>query len=77
MTHEEIAEAIGWHVGFIRDTNPESLISRISALVANAEAAQRERCAKIVEEYNPGGSYHIRTELSKEIRRIDVEGKQR
>jgi hypothetical protein len=30
--------------------------------------AERERCAKIVRDHNPGGSYHIRTELEAAIR---------
>lgn len=33
-------------------------------------AAERERCAKIVEDYNQGGSYHIRTMLAKAIRKV-------
>lgn len=32
-------------------------------------AAERERCAQIVEYHNPGGSYRIRTALAAEIRR--------
>jgi hypothetical protein len=31
-------------------------------------AAEREACADIVENHNPGGSYHIRTALAAAIR---------
>lgn len=40
-----------------------------AVIVAAAVAAERERCAKIVEEYDPGVSYFIRAALAAEIRR--------
>ena len=33
-----------------------------------AVAAERERCLDIVENYNPGGAYHIRSALADRIR---------
>ena len=45
---------------------------QMRAYATAAVAAERERCAKIVEEYNPGGSYHIRTALAAAIRREQV-----
>lgn len=42
---------------------------QMRAYGSQERAVELERCAKIVEEYNPGGSYHIRTALAAEIRR--------
>lgn len=49
--------------------DPMALAHAIEAGIAANVAAERERCAQIVEHYNPGGSYHIRTALAAEIRR--------
>lgn len=48
------------------DEGPTQLVRRVESAV---QAAERERCAKIVEEYSPGGSYHIRSTLAAAIRR--------
>jgi hypothetical protein len=42
--------------------------NQVAALIRAAVAEERERCAKVVEEHNPGGSYHIRTALALAIR---------
>lgn len=54
-----------------RDAIDEIERLRVHAVVLaeTARQVERERCAKIVEEHNPGGSYHIRTALAAEIRR--------
>jgi hypothetical protein len=39
------------------------------ALAETARLVEQGRCAQIVENYNPGGSYHIRSSLATEIRR--------
>ena len=44
-------------------------LAAVRSLVDASMAAERERCALIVEQHNPGGSYHIRTALAAAIRK--------
>ena len=45
MTRDEIIRALDWHAPTV-EAGPQSLLRRIESLVAQAEAAEREACAK-------------------------------
>ena len=46
MTRDEIIKALDWHAPSVAG-GPQSLLRRIEKLVAMAEAAEREACAKV------------------------------
>ena len=49
MTRDEIIRALDWHAPTV-EAGPQSLLRRIESLVAQAEAAEREACAKVCED---------------------------
>lgn len=46
MTRDDIIKALDWHAPTV-EAGPQSLLRRIESLVAQAEAAEREACAKV------------------------------
>lgn len=48
MTRDEIIRALDWHPPTV-EMGPQSLLRRIESLVAQAEAAEREACARVAE----------------------------
>ena len=45
MSRDDIIRALDWHTPTV-EAGPQSLLRRIESLVAQAEAAEREACAK-------------------------------
>lgn len=71
MTDAQIAAIMGWpeeHMS--RDHEPLSLLVRVLALVAAAEAQERERCAKLCESARFTGNTFPRTQM--EQLRMDI-----
>ena len=50
MTRDDIISRLGWLGLRHLDELPDSLLSRIEKLVADAEAAEREACAKVCDD---------------------------
>lgn len=48
MTRDDIIKALDWHKPTV-EMGPQSLLRRVEALVARAEAAEREACARVCE----------------------------
>jgi hypothetical protein len=46
MNRDDIIKALDWHAPTV-EMGPQSLLQRIESLVAQAEAAEREACAKL------------------------------
>jgi hypothetical protein len=50
MTRDEIIKGLNWHAPTVEmGMGPQSLLQRIKSLVAQAETAEREECAKVAE----------------------------
>ena len=49
MTRDKIIKALDWHPSVCQ--GPQSLLVRIERVVAQAEAQEREACAKVCETY--------------------------
>ena len=52
----------------LNETGEWVLLEDANTALEFAVAAERERCLDIVENYNPGGSYHIRSALADRMR---------
>ena len=51
MTRKEIISRLGWLNLRNIDDSPDSILYRIEKLVSDAEAAEREACAKLCDEF--------------------------
>lgn len=49
MTRADILETLKWHPAHVED-DPDSLLARIERVVAQAEAQEREACARVCEQ---------------------------